>query len=68
MGRSGSNKRDQPFHSLMELLLVAAREPARLGDHHFHYSYCTAVASGQGDRAGDSVKAKCSFLSHQIFE
>lgn len=38
MGSSRGNKRDLSFHSLMELLLVSAREPGRLKNHCFHYS------------------------------
>lgn len=59
MGGSGSNKRDLPFHSLMELLLVADGEPARLGDQGFHYSYCMAPALRQGYGGGEAMIAKC---------
>ncbi len=63
MGRSGSNKRDLPFHSLMEPLLVAAGEPARLGDRCFHYSYCTAPTSRQGERGGEAMMTRGGGLS-----
>lgn len=45
----------------MEALLVAVGEPAGLGDQCFHYSYCTAPASGQGDDGGEAMIEKCVF-------